>query len=112
MVTLFITSGAIMKLAGTAEMQAQYARIGFQHQMAFFAVAELLFISLFLYRKTMKIGLLLLTGYFGGAMGVELSLGSLFIFPAIILTVIWIAAYLRDASVFKPFFQAKKYLIQ
>jgi hypothetical protein len=58
----------------------------------------------------MKLGFLLLTAYFCGAMAVELSHGNIFIFPAIILTLIWIAAFLRDPSIFKPFQKQKQLL--
>jgi hypothetical protein len=51
----------------------------------------------------MKICFLLLTVYYGGAIAVELSHENIFIFPALILTVIWIAGFIRDASIFKPF---------
>ena len=112
MVSLFITSGAMMKFANTPEMLARYTRMGMQHQMALFAIAEVMFTGLFLYPKTMKIGFLLLTAYFGGAIGVELLLGNLFIFPAVILTVIWIAAYCRNPYIFKPLFSEKKYSLR
>jgi hypothetical protein len=55
----------------------------------------------------MRLGFLLLTAWFGGAMAVELSHGSVFIFPAVILTVLWIAAFLRDPSILKPFAQQR-----
>lgn len=100
-VAFFITAGAVAKFAHAPEMTERYTRMGLQHRMAFFAVAEAAFIALFLFPRTMRLGLLLLTGYFGGAMGVELLLGNLFLFPATLLAVIWIAAYAREATVFK-----------
>jgi len=53
----------------------------------------------------MRLGFLLLTAWFGGAIAVELSHGNAFIFPAVILTILWIAAFLRDRSILKPFVQ-------
>ncbi|HET9430878.1 MAG TPA: hypothetical protein VFO70_06865, partial [Chitinophagaceae bacterium] len=50
--------------------------------------------------RSMRIGLLLLTGYFGGAMAVELSHGIIFIAPGIILSLVWIIAYLRDSEIY------------
>jgi len=102
MVTVFIAFSSIMKLIHAPELAEQYARIGMQDKMAFFAVAELLFVGLFLFKRTLKLALLLFTGYYSGAMGVELSLGGYFILPAIILIVVWIACYLRDVTLFKP----------
>src|SRR5689334_19991013 len=82
---IFTTSGAIMKFTGAPQLAEQYAKIGMQENMALFAIVELCFMTLFLLPKTAKIGLLFLTGYYGGAMAVEFSLHMVFIFPATIL---------------------------
>ena len=111
LVAFFMTTGAIMKLAHAPQLADQYAQIGLENSMALFGIAELLFISSFLYPRTLKIGLLLLTGYFGGAMGVELSSGGFFILPAAILTVIWLAAYLREPALFKTAFRKPGYVL-
>lgn len=101
MVVVFIAFSSMMKLIHAPEFAEQYARIGLQDKMAFFATAELLLVCLFVYQRTLQLSLLLFTGYYGGAMGVELSLGGYFMLPAIILISIWIAGYLRDATFFK-----------
>jgi hypothetical protein len=64
-------------------------------------IMELVFAALFLYPKTMKIGFLLLTCYFAGAMGTELANGADFnaVLPMVLL---WIAAFLRDREIFLP----------
>jgi len=64
--------------------------------------------ALFLYPRTIRIGFLLLTAYFGGAIAVEITHGT-FIVPAIILTLIWIAAYLRKPDIFKGIKSNKKH---
>jgi hypothetical protein len=92
-----------MKLASMPELVEIYSRTGILEYIKILGVAELLFIAAFLIRRTMKVGFLLLTSYYGGAMAVELSHGNIFIFPAVILTIIWIAAFLRDPSIFKSF---------
>jgi hypothetical protein len=58
-------------------------------------------IGAFMKLATMRIGLLLLTAYFGGAMAVELSHGPNFMLPAAILSTVWIGAYLRDPYLFR-----------
>jgi len=80
-----------------------YSRTGILEYIKILGVVELLFIAAFLIRRTMKVGFLLLTSYYGGAMAVELSHGNIFIFPAVILTIIWVAAFLRDPSIFTSF---------
>lgn len=101
LIALFMTLGAIMNFIGTPQLVKLYSKIGLQNSMLLFGITELLFISLFLWPRTMKIGFFLPTGYYGGAMAVELSAGTVFIFPALILTIVWIAAYLRDSTLFK-----------
>jgi hypothetical protein len=97
---LVISMGATMKLAAAPQLTEIYARIGLLPYMKLLGLSELLLTGLFLYPRSMKIGLLLLTGYFGGAMAVELSHGSIFILPAAILSVVWIGAYLRNPALF------------
>ena len=100
LVAVVIAFGATMKLAGAQPLVEIYSKIGLLPYMKLLGVSELVLTGLFLYPRAMKIGLLLLTGYFGGAMAVELSHGSIFIFPAAILSVVWIGAYMRNPSLF------------
>jgi hypothetical protein len=100
LVAMVISMGATMKLAAAPQVVEIYSRIGLLPYMRLLGVSELLVTGLFLYPRSMKIGLLLITGYFGGAMAVELSHGSIFIFPAAILSVVWIGAYLRNPALF------------
>jgi DoxX-like family len=109
-VGFLISVSACMKLASMPQLVEVYTRTGLLEYMKILAVAELLFVAAFLIPRTMKLGFLLLTAYFGGAMAVELSHGNIFIFPAIILTLIWIAAFLRDPYIFKPFQKQKQLL--
>jgi hypothetical protein len=100
LVAIVISLGAAMKLAAVPQLTEIYLRIGLLPYMKILGASELLLTGIFLYPRSMKIGLLLLTGYFGGAMAVELSHGSIFIFPAAILSVVWIGAYLRNPALF------------
>jgi hypothetical protein len=100
LVAMVISMGAAMKLAAAPQLVEIYSKIGLMPYMRLLGTSELLLTGLFLYPRSMKIGLLLLTGYFGGAMAVELSHGSIFIFPAAILSVVWIGAYMRNPVLF------------
>jgi hypothetical protein len=99
---IVIAMSACMKLASVPQLVEIYSRIGVLEYMKILGATELLFIALFLISRTMKIGFLLLTAYYGGAMAVELSHGNVFIFPTLILATIWIAVSFRDPSIFKP----------
>ena len=100
LVAVVISLGAAMKLAAVPQLTEIYSSIGLLPYVKLLGASELVLSGLFLHPRSMKIGLLLLTGYFGGAMAVELSHGSIFIFPAAILSVVWIGAYLRNPGLF------------
>lgn len=104
-VSIIITFSGLMKLIALPQLVEIYARIGLLESMKILGAAELILVTIFILNRTMRLGFLLLTAWFGGAMAVELSHGSVFIFPAVILTILWIAAFLRDPSILKPFFQ-------
>jgi hypothetical protein len=101
LITVIIGGGAIMKLSAAPPLVDLFTQIGLLPYLPWLGVAELLFMVIFLYNRSMNIGLLLLTGYFGGAMAVELSHGTVPFAPGIILSGVWIAAYVRNTSIFK-----------
>jgi DoxX-like family len=101
LVALIIGFSACMKLIALPPLVEIYSRIGLLEYMRTLGAIELVLFFVFLFRRTMKLGFLLLTGWFGGAMAVELSHGNVFIFPAIILVLLWTAAFVRDPSIFK-----------
>ena len=98
---LIIVSGSVMKLTAQPQLVEVFSRSGMLPYMRALGIAELLFVSLFLWRRSLRIGFFLLTGYFGGAMAVELSQHVFFIMPAMILALVWLAAWLRDSSLFR-----------
>lgn len=61
---------------------------------------EMIFALLFVFPKTMRIGFILLSCYFAGAMATELSHDGSILNPATPLILIWITAFLRDKSLF------------
>ena len=99
-VTLVIVAGAFMKLSAQPQLVEVFSKTGLLPYMKLLGIAELVFVSLFLWSRTLRISLILLTGYFGGAMAIELSQHIFFIMPAAILVFVWLAAFLRDNSLF------------
>src|SRR4026207_2097559 len=85
LIILIIVMSASSKLAFVPQLVTIFSKIGLLSYIKILGIAELLFLSTFLWKKTRKLGLLLLTGYFGGAMAVEMSHGTFFIAPATIL---------------------------
>ena len=99
-VTLIIGAGSILKLTSQAPLVELFLKTGLLPYMKLLGAAELVFVSLFLWTRTLRIGFFLLTAYFGGAMAIELSQHIFFIMPALILALVWLAARVRDNSLF------------
>jgi hypothetical protein len=99
-VLMVLLSGSF-KLMGGAEVIKTLTPLGVADYMLWLGLMEIVFALLFAYPKTMKIGFILLSCYFAGALATELSHGSPFkAFIPIML--IWIAAFLRDQYIFLP----------
>ncbi|MCF2492718.1 DoxX family protein [Dyadobacter chenhuakuii] len=103
---LVVMSG-VMKLSGSEEVVSTLAKVGVGDYRVPLGLMEIGFAALFIYPKTMKIGFILLSCYFAGALATELSHGTPFnaLLPMIL---IWIAAFLRDSSIFLPGSHAEK----
>lgn len=91
----------IMKLTKSPEIVETLTKVGVADYLVPLGLMEIGFTALFVYPKTMKIGFILLTCYFAGALATELSHGTPFN-AALPLALIWIAAFLRDATIFLP----------
>lgn len=105
LVTTIIAAGAIMKLTRQPEIVQALSKAALLPYMSILGIAELLFVTLFLWSRSLRLAIFLLTGYFGGAMAVELSQHTLFIMPALILAMIWMAAWLRDKTLFSAIYK-------
>jgi len=100
LISLQLGSSALMKFTANPFMVQNFAKAHLLPYMNIIGCMELLFLLLFLQNRTMRIAILLITGYFGGAMAIEAIYGNIFI-PATILTVVWLAAWLREPAMFK-----------
>ena len=63
-------------------------------------VMELAFAALFVVPATMKLGFVLASCYFAGAIATELSHDTLKANPFIPIVLLWIGAFVRDRSIF------------
>lgn len=95
-----IMSG-VMKLTQSKEIVDTLGKVGVASSVIPLGLMEIGFAALFIYPKTMKLGFILLSCYFAGALATELSHGTPFnaFLP---LVLIWIAAFLRDKTIFLP----------
>lgn len=96
-----LTMGGVMKVIG-AEPESVMQFLtghGFGNYITALGLTELIIAALFIYPKTTKIGFLLASCYFGGALCLEISGGQ----PpasAIFLALLWIAMFLRNREMF------------
>jgi hypothetical protein len=95
------TFSAIMKFSQGDEVRQGMSQFGVGDHVLMLGIMEITFAALLAFPKTMKLGFILMSCYFAGAMATELSHGM----PLNALTpivLVWIAAFLRDRSIFLP----------
>ncbi|GAB3567854.1 hypothetical protein GCM10027578_19460 [Spirosoma luteolum] len=99
---LMVVGSGIMKLIGSDQVVPTLEKVGVGPYITGLGLMEIGFTALFLYPKTMKIGFVLLSCYFAGAMATELSHNGPVLNAAIPLVLVWVAALLRDPQVLLP----------
>ncbi|MHA4846961.1 DoxX family protein [Flavitalea antarctica] len=99
-VSMVILSG-VMKFIGGEEITTAMEKFGVLPYLLVLGSMEIIFALLFLFRPTMKIGFILLTCYFSGALATELSHGMP-LNAVLPLALVWISALLRDKTIFFP----------
>jgi len=103
--SLIIAGGAISQILGVRSVADDMIKAGVGNYYRGLGVAKLIFLALYLYSKTFRLGFLLLCCFFGGAMATLLSHQLNPLPPAIPLMLLWIATYLKDKSVFLSKFE-------
>ena len=108
---LFLAFDTVMKLAHSTPALEGTARLGYPpHHVLIFGLLELVCLTLYVVPRTATLGVVLWTGYLGGAIAsnlrLELPLFSHVLFPTYIAALLWGGLFLRDARVkafFSPF---------
>jgi DoxX-like protein len=101
LVAAFMIFDAVIHLMKPAPVVEAFAKLGFPLRLAVpLGIIELVCISLYVVPRTSILGAILLTGYLGGAIAIQLPTGnSLFgevLFPVYIGVILWGGIYLRD----------------
>ena len=96
-----VAFSGVMKLSASAESAKMLEALGVRPYRVWLGLTEILFAALFAYPRTMKMGFILLTSYFAGALATELS-HQVTLNALTPLVLVWVAAFLRDRSVFLP----------
>lgn len=97
---LLVTFSGVMKAIKWQPFQIGLNSVGAGKYMVLLGLTEITLMALFLYPKTMKAGFLLLSCFFAGAMATELTHNGKVIPPLVQIVILWIAAVLRDRSMF------------
>lgn len=97
---ILVLSG-VSKLSGNPQVVEGLSKMGYGPIIKVLGVAELIFVALFLYPKTYKIGFYLILSYLGGAAAIEIAGGGV---PAALIYVAfaWAAVFVRDKYNFFP----------
>jgi hypothetical protein len=97
---LLIALSGVMKLSGNPKILDGMSTLGVRRYVPLLGVMELTFATLFVIPATFKLGFLLASCYFAGAIATELSHDALKVNPFIPIVLLWIGAFIRDRSVF------------
>src|SRR5436190_19293058 len=98
----------MMILAGSAKVLGffppeEVAKLGLSLPIQVIGVGELASAILLLIPRTSSLGLLLTSGFWGGAICLHISKGEPFVFQSALLLLTWIGAYLRVPGAFASF---------
>jgi hypothetical protein len=98
---LFLTWDGVMKLVQPPVVVKASAQLGYTaHAVFVLGVLLLAFVALYLVPRTAVLGAVLLTGFLGGAVAINVRLGNpLFshtLFPIYVAALFWGGLYLRD----------------
>ena len=97
---LMIALSGVMKLSGGQQVVEGMTKMGVGRHLRLLGLMELAFAALFVIPATMKIGFILASCYFAGAIATELSHDALKANPFIPMVLLWIGAFIRDRSIF------------
>jgi hypothetical protein len=97
---LLIALSGVMKLTGNAQILEAMTALGVRRYVPWLGGMEVAFAALFVVPATFKLGFLLASCYFAGAIATELSHDALKINPFIPIILLWIGAFIRDRSIF------------
>ena len=97
---LLIALSGVLKLSGSPRIVEAMTTLGVERYLRWLGVMELAFAALFVFPATFKLGFVLASCYFAGAIATELSHDALKINPFIPIVLLWIGAFVRDRSIF------------
>jgi hypothetical protein len=97
---LLIALLGVLKLTGNPRVAEEMSKLGVGRYLRLLGVMEIAFAALFVVPATMKLGFILASCYFAGAIATELSHDVLKVNPFLPIVLLWIGAFIRDRSIF------------
>jgi ABC-type Na+ efflux pump permease subunit len=98
--SLVLIASAGAKLAHVPKVVNELGAFGFDGaRLTFIAITEIVSALLFLVPLSRSAGLLLISAYLGGAIATHVQHGQSFLQPAMILSLLWLGAWLRNPEV-------------
>jgi hypothetical protein len=97
---LLIALSGVLKLSGNPKIMETMTQLGVGRYVRLLGAMEVAFAALFVVPATMKLGFILASCYFGGAIATELSHDALKANPFIPIVLLLIGAFVRDRSIF------------
>ena len=97
---LIIAFLGVLKLVGNRQVAQELIALGVGRHVRVLGVMLLAFATLFVIPATSKLGFLLASCYFAGAIATELSHNVLKVNPFVPIVLLWIGAFIRDRSIF------------
>jgi hypothetical protein len=101
--SFILIMGGVMKLidAEPESVMQFLTKVGFGNFIKAIGLTEISIAVLYLFPKTNKIGFLLASCYFSGALAIEISAGAP-PFSAIFIALVWISMFLKNREMFMP----------
>ena len=105
LIAALIIMAGVFKLVkmNDPEMAAEMAKSGLEGKVALVGAGEAIAAVLLLIPRTSSLGLLLVSGFWGGVIATHMTQGKEFISGSVFLALTWLAAYLRDPRAFYSF---------
>ncbi|TAF63454.1 MAG: hypothetical protein EAZ55_13735 [Cytophagales bacterium] len=100
-VSLLLFATASAKFTGAAE--PEFVKYRLEGYLIGIGILEVICTILFIIPMTSRIGVVLLSSYFGGAIVAHLTSNTIFILPLFVLFIIWTTAFVKDPDFFGKF---------
>lgn len=103
LLTVLLIGSSVGKLTRATPVVEMMQKWGLGNDVLLIGVGELVSALLFVIPRTHSLGLLLLSGYMGGAIVTHMQHGESYVVQSAILLAIWVAGFLRHPEVLRSF---------